>query len=113
MFPLGVAGNGVDMSNTAGVPVGWCEEGVGKRGWFLETETQNGDANGHANFAGDMGTVAANYGTEKTRHMWQEFKKAEYVEGILEPGDGLFIPVGWWHYVRSLDVSFSVSFWWK
>ncbi|RPB20579.1 Clavaminate synthase-like protein [Terfezia boudieri ATCC MYA-4762] len=52
-------------------------------------------------------------GRENKQKIWEEFKKAEYVEGILEPGDGLFIPVGWWHYVRSLDVSFSVSFWWK
>lgn len=30
---------------------------------------------------------------------------------ILEPGDLLFIPVGWWHAMRSEDVSFSVSTW--
>ncbi|KAK9468762.1 hypothetical protein V1512DRAFT_289267 [Lipomyces arxii] len=34
-----------------------------------------------------------------------------YVECIIGPGDGLFIPTGWWHYVKSLSVSFSVSFW--
>jgi hypothetical protein len=28
----------------------------------------------------------------------------------LGPGDALFIPVGWWHQVRSLDVSISLSF---
>lgn len=28
----------------------------------------------------------------------------------LEPGDVLFIPVGWWHWVRSLDVSISVTY---
>ncbi|KAF8477586.1 hypothetical protein BDZ91DRAFT_647698 [Kalaharituber pfeilii] len=50
--------------------------------------------------------------TESRRRMHEEFKKAAYVEGILEPGDGLYIPTGWWHYIRSLDVSFSVSFWW-
>lgn len=32
---------------------------------------------------------------------------------ILEAGQMLFIPPGWWHYVKSLSVSFSVSFWWK
>lgn len=40
------------------------------------------------------------------------YADAEYVEAILEPGDCLFIPRGWWHYVASLDVSCSVSFWW-
>jgi ribosomal protein L16 Arg81 hydroxylase len=24
----------------------------------------------------------------------------------------LYVPPGWWHYVRALTVSFSVSFWW-
>lgn len=33
-------------------------------------------------------------------------------ELILNPGDMLYIPPKHWHYVRSLDVSFSVSFWW-
>ena len=41
------------------------------------------------------------------------FGKAEYVETILNEGECLYIPVGWWHYVRSLTVSFSVSFWWN
>lgn len=30
---------------------------------------------------------------------------------ILESGEMLYIPRHFWHYVRSLDVSFSVSFW--
>ncbi|KAL8998556.1 MAG: hypothetical protein Q9169_002396 [Polycauliona sp. 2 TL-2023] len=41
------------------------------------------------------------------------FRQAEYVETILAEGECLYIPVGWWHYVRSLSVSFSVSFWWN
>ena len=28
----------------------------------------------------------------------------------LEPGQTLFLPVGWWHHVRALDVSISLSF---
>eukprot|EP00041_Stephanoeca_diplocostata_P024494 m.622099 g.622099 ORF g.622099 m.622099 type:complete len:206 (+) comp22542_c0_seq2:1370-1987(+) len=32
---------------------------------------------------------------------------------ILGPGDMLYIPPKWWHHVRSLTSSFSVSFWWQ
>ncbi|KAI9101767.1 hypothetical protein DFS34DRAFT_647554 [Phlyctochytrium arcticum] len=39
------------------------------------------------------------------------FASAPFLECMLEPGDLLYIPKGWWHYVRSLSVSFSVSFW--
>ncbi|GMH45962.1 hypothetical protein BSKO_13926 [Bryopsis sp. KO-2023] len=35
------------------------------------------------------------------------------VDCILAPGQMLYIPPKWWHYVKALDVSFSVSFWWK
>ena len=41
------------------------------------------------------------------------FKDADYLETILDEGECLYIPVGWWHYIRSLSVSFSVSFWWN
>ncbi|XP_026208322.1 lysine-specific demethylase 8 isoform X1 [Anabas testudineus] len=41
-----------------------------------------------------------------------EFAKAPYLECVLQPGDVLFIPVQHWHYIRSLELSFSVSFWW-
>lgn len=29
----------------------------------------------------------------------------------LEPGDLLFFPPGWWHAMRSEEMSFSVSMW--
>jgi hypothetical protein len=29
---------------------------------------------------------------------------------VLGPGETLFLPVGWWHHVRALDVSISLSF---
>jgi lysine-specific demethylase 8 len=44
--------------------------------------------------------------------MWPGFLQAEYVETVLNEGECLYIPVGWWHYVRGLRAGISVSFWW-
>ncbi|KAB5572518.1 hypothetical protein GE09DRAFT_674624 [Coniochaeta sp. 2T2.1] len=83
---------GIDMSNTSEWDVG-VEEGWDRR---PEDEDEEGE--------GERG------GKEERE---EEFKDIPYVDCILEPGDTLYIPVGWWHYVRSLSVSFSVSFWWN
>ncbi|KAG0137989.1 hypothetical protein HOY82DRAFT_666872 [Tuber indicum] len=76
LFPRGVEGGGVDMSNTSRV---------------------------------DMDAEGGGVEVEE----WERFQEARYLECVLKAGEGLFIPVGWWHYVRSLDTSFSVSFWWN
>lgn len=41
------------------------------------------------------------------------FVGAPWVDVLLRPGDMLYIPPAWWHYVESVTVSFSVSFWWS
>jgi hypothetical protein len=38
-----------------------------------------------------------------------EWKDARVIDVVVEPGEALFIPVGWWHHVRSLDVAISFS----
>ncbi|RGP64998.1 lysine-specific demethylase 8 [Fusarium longipes] len=78
--------HGVDMSNTSELDVGVLE------GWDEKPE--------------DMVE-------EDLERMRRDLEGTEYWECILEPGDTLVIPIGWWHYVRSLSVSFSVSFWWN
>eukprot|EP00947_MAST-08B_sp_MAST-8B-sp1_P004366 g4366.t1 len=40
------------------------------------------------------------------------FAGTPYQQCDLRPGEMLYIPPKHWHHVRSLDVSFSVSFWW-
>ncbi|KAL7933661.1 WD40 repeat-like protein [Trichoderma chlorosporum] len=78
--------HGVDMSNTSELDIGVLE------GWDDE---DNED------------------GVKEWDSIRKELKDVPYWEAILGPGDTLVIPIGWWHYVRSLSISFSVSFWWN
>ena len=43
---------------------------------------------------------------------YPKYRDAKYIETVLHPGQVLYIPPRWWHFVKSLEVSFSVSFWW-
>ncbi|OAA68397.1 Cupin, JmjC-type [Niveomyces insectorum RCEF 264] len=83
---------GVDMGNTSAVDVGVLE------GWDKGGGDGGGDDSNHP--PADE--------AERDR-----FWRIPFVDCILEPGDTLYIPEGWWHYVRGLSVSFSVSFWWR
>jgi hypothetical protein len=81
LYPRGMEG-GINMNNTSLTDVGVLE------GWDGKMEDQLID-----------------------HYRFPEFSRAEYVDCILEEGDCLYIPLGWWHYIRSLSPSFSVSFW--
>ncbi|KAJ5901643.1 hypothetical protein N7495_002171 [Penicillium taxi] len=50
---------------------------------------------------------------EQWEELWPGFMEAKYVETVLHAGESLYIPVGWWHYVRGLRAGISVSFWWE
>jgi LPS sulfotransferase NodH len=39
-----------------------------------------------------------------------DFRNATIIDIVVEPGEVLFMPVGWWHHVRALDVSITISF---
>ncbi|RYP66063.1 hypothetical protein DL769_006125 [Monosporascus sp. CRB-8-3] len=84
MYARGKEG-GVEMGNTSLIDVGVVE------GW----------------------DVAPYNDDEASAQSVAAFRDAPFVDCILEPGDLLYIPIGWWHYVRGLSVSFSVSFWWN
>lgn len=96
LYPRGVEGDGVDMSNTSRVDL---DEAMGVWGEISCWEEV-------------VGEVTDEKRTE-IEERYPEFRHAKYVEGVLEPGECLYIPTGWWHYVRSLTPSFSVSFWWN
>jgi hypothetical protein len=99
LCPRGVDENGVDMSNTSQVDLDkamavWPETScwVGRREAGCEDDALREIREG----------FEAKFPT---------FRDATYLEAILAPGECLYLPVGWWHYIRSLTPSFSVSFW--
>ncbi|KAF2020829.1 hypothetical protein BU24DRAFT_416502, partial [Aaosphaeria arxii CBS 175.79] len=97
LHPRGVEGNGVDMSNTSRVDLDEAMRVFPDISPF----TAGGDA--------DLDEDGE--GKREFEARFPKFRDAAYVETVLGPGDCLYIPVGWWHYVRSLTPSFSVSFW--
>jgi hypothetical protein len=40
---------------------------------------------------------------------YSELTKIRFLDFILQPGDAVFIPIGWWHQVTSLDFSVSMT----
>lgn len=38
------------------------------------------------------------------------FRDVRVLEVVIEPGETLFLPLGWWHQVTALDVSLSLSY---
>jgi ribosomal protein L16 Arg81 hydroxylase len=39
-----------------------------------------------------------------------DLRDAQLIECMLGPGELLFLPIGWWHYVEGLDVSATMTF---
>ena len=98
---------GVEMGNTSLVDVGVLEGWDGDDGEDGDGDGEDGDEEGGKE-GGKEGEKEEGGGG------WQaEFRRLEYFDCILAEGEVLYIPVGWWHYVRGLSVSFSVSFWWN
>lgn len=40
---------------------------------------------------------------------WPLLREVEIIDCVLEPGEILFLPVGWWHYVEALDISITIA----
>jgi lysine-specific demethylase 8 len=58
-------------------------------------------------------TQQSNVAVEDAESFPLFLSQGNYYEAIVGPGECLYIPAGWWHYIESLTVSYSVSFWWN
>ena len=58
----------------------------------------------------DQGTTISEVDLENVdQQLFPLFAKVKHQKIVLHPGQMLFIPRGWWHHVRALDKSISVS----
>ncbi|KAK7734972.1 hypothetical protein SLS53_007749 [Cytospora paraplurivora] len=96
---------GVEMGNTSLLDVGVVE------GWDADPAAVARDED-HGDGDDEGGVEGAGRGRSRHNDI-EDFRQVPFVDCILEPGDALYIPIGWWHYVRGLSVSFSVSLWWN
>jgi len=62
------------------------------------------------NMYNDKGVYSAAQYPDYDESQYPLLKNVSAMEVILNPGDAIFIPIGWWHRVESLDVSISLSF---
>jgi hypothetical protein len=95
LYPRGTDENGIDMSNTSCVDLDEAMSMLPGISPWSHRDTPLSEDQARAEF----------------EEHFPAFKEAKYIEGVLGPGECLYLPVGWWHYVRSLTPSFSVSFW--
>ncbi|GAB7338148.1 hypothetical protein MBLNU457_4501t1 [Dothideomycetes sp. NU457] len=89
-------------------------KGVDERGVSLEN-TSEVDLEVWRNFEQSKDKDQDNEVLKQERAEFEEkfplFTEAKFVEAVLKAGECIYIPVGWWHYIESLDVSFNVSYW--
>lgn len=108
LYPRGKEG-GVDMGNTSQVDLDEAMKffhGIGFDRLKKETKSDSDKTVTEDEESEEMEQKRRNFA-----QMFPGFQEAKYVEGVLGPGECLYLPPGWWHYVKSLSPSFSVSFW--
>jgi lysine-specific demethylase 8 len=118
LYPRGKEEGGVDMRNNSSIDLGllegWddapCSSSDGVSSPPSGAEAKEGHCRGYEQAHREVEREEAR---RRERTTFPLFGEAEYVDCVLGPGECLYVPVGWWHYVRSLEVSWSVSFWWN
>uniref|UniRef100_A0A7S0DJT6 JmjC domain-containing protein n=2 Tax=Amorphochlora amoebiformis TaxID=1561963 RepID=A0A7S0DJT6_9EUKA len=61
----------------------------------------------------DVESVSESGSRAHTHQQFPLFPTASYQELILRQGESLFIPKGYWHFVKALTKSISVNFWFE
>lgn len=65
-------------------------------------------------FEGEMLSNTSQVDLENVDELqFPNIKNVSFHEIILNSGEMLYIPPGWWHHVRALSNSISISFWWE
>lgn len=103
---------GVDMGNTSSWDVGVVEGWDPKPLVDVDDDDDDDGEEEDGKEAQDQ-EESEGYMADNTAREDSSYKNIPFVDCVLEPGDTLYIPIGWWHYVRGLSVSFSVSIWWN
>lgn len=104
LYPRNMDESGVDMSNTSQVDLDQAMDACPE----IAMEEKRADGV-DADTNGKRGNVDER--RKDFEKQYPGFAQAKYFECILGPGECLYLPPGWWHYVKSLSSSFSVSFW--
>lgn len=102
LYPRGVDAKGISLENTSSVDVGLVRPLLVNAKDYMDPEA---DDDGRSD---DLDAAQ-----RQQKEEYPLFAETEYLEAVLAPGECLYIPLGWWHYVESLSTSFSVSFWWN
>jgi hypothetical protein len=110
LYPRSEDVDGIDMSNTSEVDL---DEAIEIYESTRATHPTTGSVGPRPDpYALHRALVDPEDKRAEFENLFPLFKEARYVECIADAGDCLYIPKGWWHFVRSLSPSFSVSFWW-
>lgn len=77
---------------------------VGRKRWRFVSPLQTALVYNHYEVYSDVDLDAP----DLARH--PDIARATVLEVVVEPGETMFLPLGWWHQVASLDVCLSFSF---
>lgn len=77
---------------------------VGRKRWRFVSPLQTARLYNHFEVYSDINLDAV----DLQRH--PDFAGVQVLDVVVEPGETMFLPLGWWHQVSSLDVSLSFSY---